>query len=350
MPDKYHAFRGVLIALLLPAVFAGKMGSAEPALTEQTLQAIEDCMYRSPSQWPDEWRQQYLETIRKAVALHQDNTHYVLRLEILRRGFAPCWERLTKIKDRSLFEVYRARMRWYTEHLMGSKFPTEAEKQEIREQYTDIWDYAANSLLAQFPFLDPNAVQKAKTDDLSVCYGKIDAPLMPVYMRPLYKEQVKQIKQRWDKMRYVRVDLWRKLNDSSTTQSKNGNASSIKAQLDYKFTKESLSQLLGQVWMVIPERPIYYLEAMQNRIKALKQRFQSRRKARSQQRRLEEERSRQLLQVEHIGFLLVCLLESPQCFEDYLPNITKVQIPLERQDKTLKGGGAYEVGNILRVK
>jgi len=64
MQDKYHVLRSVLIAALLPAIFAGKMGSAEPALTEQTLQAIEDCMAHSPAPRPDEWKQEYLETIR----------------------------------------------------------------------------------------------------------------------------------------------------------------------------------------------------------------------------------------------------------------------------------------------
>ena len=134
------------------------MDSAGPALTEQTLQAIEDCMARSPAPWPDEWKRQYLETIRRAVELHQDAAHYALRLEILREGFEPCWQGLTKIKDKSLFEVYRTRMRWYTEHLMGTKFPSAEERQKLRSQYRDIWDYVASSLLVQFPFLDANAV------------------------------------------------------------------------------------------------------------------------------------------------------------------------------------------------
>ncbi len=106
------------------------MGSTESALIEQTLQAIEDCMACSPGEWPDEWRREYLETIRKTIELHRDDPHYALRLEILSKGFTPCWEGLTKIKDRSLFDVYCARMRWYTEHLMESKFPSEAERQK----------------------------------------------------------------------------------------------------------------------------------------------------------------------------------------------------------------------------
>ena len=122
MPDKYHALVILVIISLLSAISIGKIGPAEPALTEQTIQAIEDCMARSSAPWPDEWKRQYLETIRKAVESHRDDPHYALRLEILRKGFASCWEGLTKTKDESLFEVYCAGIRWYTEHLMGRNF------------------------------------------------------------------------------------------------------------------------------------------------------------------------------------------------------------------------------------
>ena len=315
MPKKYHALQSVLIAALLPAIFAGKMGSTESTLTGQTLQAIADCMAQSPGLWPDEWRREYLETIRKAVEDHQDAAHYALQLKILREGFEPCWEGLTKNKDRPLFEVYRCRMRWYVEHLMGTEFPSADERQRLRGQYADIWDYAASSLLKQFPFLDPNAVQAAKVDDLSLCYGKIDAPLMPVYLHPLSAEQVGQIKQRWHDLRYARVDLWRRLGGGSKVPFREGDATSSEAERHYQLTKKSLSQLLGQIWMVVPKRPDYYLSALENRNKAIQRRFQSRRDARSDMQRLEKERSRQLLQVEHISFLLAALLESPHCLK-----------------------------------
>ena len=350
MPDKYHALRGVLIAALLPAIFAGKMDSAESALTGQTLKAIEDCMARSPAPWPDEWQQEYLETIQKAVEEHRDAGHYALRLEILRKGFAPCWEGLTKNKDRPLFEVYRCRMRWYVEHLMGTEFPSEDERQKLRNQFTDIWDYAAGSLLKHFPFLDANAMEAAKADDLSICYGKIDAPLMPVYLRPIREEQVGQIKQRWDELRYARVDLWRQLGSGSTTSSENGDAPSPNPERDYELAKESLSQLLGLVWKVVPKRPDYYLEAMENRIRVMKRRVQVKREARSDQQRLEKERSRQLLQVEHISFLLAALLETPVCLEGAPSIITQEQIPLERQEKSEKGGGDDELKNVSKKK
>jgi len=320
------------------------MGPPRSALTEQTLEAIRNCMARSPGLWPDEWRQEYFDTIRSAVESHRDAPHYAARLEILREGFAPCWQGLTKIKDRSLFEVYRTRIRWYTEHLMGTKFPSDEERQKLRNQYTDIWNHAANSLLRQFPFLDPNTVQAAKADDIRVCHSKIDAPLLPVYLRPLSEEQVGQIKQLWDKLRYGRVDLWRRLSGDSTRPFESRDAQSSNAEHDYQLAKESLSKLLGLVWMVVPQRPDYYLAAIENQTGALKRRVQVKRQARSDQQRLEKERSRQLLQTEHISFLLAALLETPQCLDGAPSIITQEQNPLEQQDKTAKGGVAYEVG------
>jgi hypothetical protein len=202
--------------------------------------------------------------------------------------------------------------------------------------------------LEQFPFLDANAVEAAKADDLSLCYGKIDAPLMPVYLRPFSVEQVAQIKQRWHKLRYARVDLWRKLGGGSTTPSDGDDATISNTERHYQLTKKSLSQLLGQVWMVVPQRPDYYLKALENRTKALKQRLQSKRQAQSNQQRLEKTRSRQLLQVEHISFLLTCLLETPLCLEDGQSIIMQKQRPLEQQDKIAKGGGAYELKNVSK--
>jgi hypothetical protein len=87
MGNKYHAFVILVIISLPPAISEGKKDSAETEQTERTLQTIQNCMARSPGEWPDEWRQEYLETIRSAVESHRDAGHYALRLEILREGF-----------------------------------------------------------------------------------------------------------------------------------------------------------------------------------------------------------------------------------------------------------------------
>jgi len=337
--------RSIVIITLFSTIVNGISNYKNFDPVEQTIKAIEDCIVISPAPWPDEWKREYIETIRSVIESNRGVKHFDLRLEILSKGFLPYWQSFEKTTERSLFEIHRERIRWYTEHLMGTTFPAEDERRKLRDQYTDIWDYAADSLLKQFPFLDPNAVQNAKQDDLSVCYRKIDAPLIPVYMRPIPEEKVGQIKQRWDDLRYARVDLLRRLGVNSTTPVENSDAPASNTERDYQLTKESLSQLLGLVWMIIPERPDYYINALENRNKALKERFQSKRNARSNQQLLEMTRSRQLLQTEHISFMLSALLETPLCLEGTTSIITQEQIPLEQQDKTAKGGGAYELKN-----
>lgn len=216
---------------------------------------------------------------------------------------------------------------------MGSEFPTDQERRKLRDQYTEIWDYVAGSLLEQFPFLDPNAVRKAKKDDLSECYRKIDAPLMPVYLHPFSEAKVEQIKQRWDKLRYVRVDLWCRLGNNYKTPVENREAPSSNAESDYELTEKSFSQLLGQVWIVASQRPNYYLSTLEKLKKVMKLQHQSKRKARSEQQHLEKERSRQLLQTEHIGFLLSSLLETPLHLNRSASLNTQQQIPSEQQDE-----------------
>jgi hypothetical protein len=181
-------------------------------------------------------------------------------LEILTKGFKPYWQSFKKTSDRSLFEVHRAQIRWYIENLMNTQFPTEGERKKLRNQYTDIWNYAADSLLKQFSFLDPDVVMKTKVEHLSECYCKIESPLMPVYLKPMSEEQVEQIKQRWDKMCYARVDLWRKLDGNSAMPDRNSDTPSQNAKRDYRLTKESLSQLLGLVRMIVPQRESWLAE------------------------------------------------------------------------------------------
>ena len=311
--------RTILIISLFSGIVKGKISSEKPDLTDQTLNAIEDCIDSLPTPWPDEWKKEYLYTIRKTIELHQDASHYVERLEILRNGFRPYWESFKKIDERSLFEVYCARIRWYTENLMVSEFPTDQERQKLHNQYADLWDYATSSLLKQFSFLDPHSVQSAKADDLIMCYRNIEAPLMPVYLKPMTDEHVEKIKQRWNNLRYIRVDLWRQLDHGSSMHAEKSKTPSSNAERDYELTKKSLSQLLGLVWMVVPYRPDYYLSAIEKRNKALKRSFQSERQARLDQQRLEKTHSRQLLQTEHISFLFVALFETMQCIDDPLP-------------------------------
>jgi len=121
MSYKHYALRSVLIAALLPAISVGFKSSARPALMEQTIGAIRDCMVRSPAPWPDEWNQEYVDTIRHAITKHQDTPRYAERLCILRRGFELYWQDFNKSRERPLFEVHRAQIISRPEHGTHSK-------------------------------------------------------------------------------------------------------------------------------------------------------------------------------------------------------------------------------------
>ena len=98
--------------------------------------------------------------------------------------------------ERSHFEVRRAEIRWYVENLMTAELPGEQEKALLRHQYEDLANHATESLIAQFSFLDPNRVQKAKADHLADYCRNLDAPLLPIFLMSLSETQVEQIKQR----------------------------------------------------------------------------------------------------------------------------------------------------------
>lgn len=328
--------RSILIITLSPCIVFGVAGSERHELVEQTIESIKDYMERSPAPWPDEWKQEYLDTIRKAIFTHKDTPQYNLKLEILCKGFESYWGSFKKTHERSLFEVHSTRIRWYTEHLMGSEFPADQDRQKLRDQYTNIWDHAADSLLKQFPFLDPNAVAKAKADDLSECYSKIESTLMPVYLRPFSEAQVERIKQRWDKLRYIRVDLLLSLSDNFKKPVEKSDMPSANAERDYELTKKCLAQLLGQIWATVAVTPNYYRNALASRTKSLERSFQSKRQAHLDQRRLERIRSRQLIQTEHVSFLFAALLETTRHLGRSSYVSTQEQIPSEQQTKLRK--------------
>jgi hypothetical protein len=288
---------GLILSALLSAGFAGEpTDSQQSALLEQALAVVRDCMARAPAPWPAQWQSEYVDTIRAAVASCQDDAQYGARLQILREGFAPFWQGLKTGPDRSLFEVRRAQIRWYVEHLMATELSCEKEKQTLRGQYRDLTDHAARSLLAQFPFLDANMVEHAKADYLAECYRSIEAPLLPIFLNPFSEAQIEQIKQRWHDLRYARVDLWRQLDA----------APPVNANPDYSLMQRSLAQLRPYIWAFVAPAPDYYRRAVDKEIDTVKRRFQARVEAGNEERRL----GKAVLQTEYISFLLAALLET----------------------------------------
>jgi hypothetical protein len=272
------------------------------------LDVVQGCMTRSPAPWPQAWQQEYVDTIREAIDSGATDPQCAERLRIVREGFGPYWQGLTNNKERPAFDVRRAQIRWYVETLMDASLPGEEEKHALRHQYEDLAECAAQSLLTQFSFLDPNAVQQAKADHLAECYRSIDTPLLPIFLTPFSQAQMDRVKERWHDLRYARVDLWRQLGGGKTTSPVNRDASSIQNHPDYLLTQRSLSQLRGQIWSLIGACPEYYRDAVSKDVAAGKQRLQAGAEARSREQRL----GVAVWQTEYLSFLLTALLETAQ--------------------------------------
>ncbi len=328
-----EAARGVLfVALWLGTVGqAAEVGAPDPG--ESTLAFVESYMARAPVPWPQAWQVEYLRTVRQAIASDANLPQYTVRLEILRQGFPPYWDSLARTDERALFEVQAVQVRWYVEHLMRAELPDAQAKQRLREQYTDLWNHAASSLLTQFPFLDPNGVQAAKAESLAECVRDVNAPLLPIFLRPFSDEQIEQIKQRWHDLRHARVDLWRQLSPQAAQAAARGPAPPLDAKSSRLLAQRSLAQLLGQVWSVGSSPPDYYRAALRNRLDTQRRAVLSQAGAAQAERALERRYARQLAQTEQISFLLAALLETARLVPSEQP---------DREDEASQGDDPSE--------
>ncbi|MBP7049885.1 MAG: hypothetical protein KBE65_02615 [Phycisphaerae bacterium] len=281
-------------------------------------------MAHSPAPWPQAWQQEYVDTIREAIDSGATDPQCAERLRIVREGFGPYWQGLANNKERPAFEVRQAQIRWYIANLMNAPLPGEEDRHALRHQYEDLAEGAAHSLLTQFPFLDPNAVQQAKADHLANCCRSIDTPLLPIFLTPFSQAQMDRVKERWHDLQYARVDLWRQLGGGKTTSPANRDASSIRNHPDYLLTQRSLDQLRSQIWAVGASAPEYYRTAVANALASQKHRFQAMSEARSQEARL----GNAVLQTEYLSFLLGALLETAR---------EEPSKPLNHQDAPAQG-------------
>lgn len=311
-----------ILVLLLTGV-AAIAASAEPDPTEQTLAAIRDCMTRSPAPWPQAWQKEYVDTIGAVIGSHQDSSQYTTRLQIIGKGFPSYWEGLKKGRERSLFEVHCAEIRWYVETLMTTEVPTANDRQKLRDQWRALMDDAAAALVTQFPFLDPHVMQSAKSDYLAKCYRDIETPLLPTCRSPFSQEQIGQLQERWTKLRYARVDLWRQLGGGGETTAGKTQILSVNTHPDYLLTQRSLDQLRGQTWSLIAASPDYYRGAVAKDVAARKQRVQLQSETHAQEARL----GVAVWQTEYVSFLLAALLETSEIPENAATGGDKIDEP-----------------------
>ncbi len=256
------------IVLLLAALACPPANLATSSEPEQALAAIDDCLAASPPAWPQGWQSEYVNAIRDALRGHEAPADYTLRLDALREGFPLYWQDVTTNGDRPLFELQCAEIKWYARHLVSSPLPAEDDRHAIRKQMKDLWHTAADSLIAQFPFPDPNMVCKARADHLHDCLRWVDAPLKPIFRQPFAAEQINRIREGWHELRYARVDLMRQLGGEDVFLALRPREAAPSDHPHYLLTYRSLEQLESFIWTVVTRPPEDYLKAQQNYWKA----------------------------------------------------------------------------------
>jgi len=274
MGYKHTAAAGRLMLLLLTAFACPPASLATSSALEQTLAAIEDCMAASPAAWPQTWCIEYVDAIRDASTVPEEPSDYALRLNALAEAFPWYWEDVTTSRDRALFELQCAEIRWYAGSLVSSVLSGEDDRRAIREQVESLWQEAAGSLMAQFAFLDPNIVCKAHADHLQRCLRWVDAPLKPIFQRPFAPEQKDRIREGWQELRYARGDLMRQLGGEDVFLTPRPRQTPLSADPDYLLTYRSLEQLEGYIWSIVARPPDDYVQAQQNYWKAQRRRQQ----------------------------------------------------------------------------
>ncbi|MBN2182963.1 MAG: hypothetical protein JW715_13715 [Sedimentisphaerales bacterium] len=157
--------------------------------------------------------------------------------------------------------------------------------------------------------------------------------------------QIEQIKKRWHSLRYARVDFWQSLGGDETKSTVSHDISSINSHPDYVLTQRSLTQLLSRTWVIVAPAPDYFRDAVLSRGEIQKQRQKALSEARRKEIRLEREYSGQLLQSEYISFLLAALLETTEYLQDSIFIGEQKETEFEQQNRTTKGGDAYDLLN-----
>jgi len=274
MGYKHNMQPGRLTLLLLAALTGATTGFGASFAVDQAITAMADRMAASSAPWPRDWCIEYVDTIRDAATVDNEPSDYAQRLNALRDGFPLYWEGVPKDRDRALFELQCAEIRWYVKHLVTSPFPDADDRSTIREQVKDLWHDAADSLIVQFPFLDPNRVCQAQRDHLHECLRWVDTPLKPIFQQPFTRDQMDLIREGWQELRYARVDLMRQLGGEDVFLTPGPAEAAPSAHPDYLLAYRSQEQLEGHIWTLVARPPEDYIKARQNYWKARQQQRQ----------------------------------------------------------------------------
>jgi len=335
---KKLVFADILVPLvLLLASSRAALPDASPRGTDpvvEVLSMIERSVADPRIGWVGEWQREYVDTIRQALGEDHSRPDCAARIEILRRGFPQYWSKcklsgLTQAE----YEMRKAEIRWYCETLVAEEPASVSEKALLKAQFADLCDYAAEYLVARFPFLTPERVQEGKRAALREYEDELQVPLIPIFRRPFSKDQLQAIKANWGRLYMRWFFTWRYVRYGAEDPDGPSGPTDVPNHPHYRFVKRCLSYLPRTIWPTLGKPPEYVLDAITKLNAERAERVRVNRQAGESERNLAMRFSNQVEQVEQWSFILTALLETGILDENRGPSSANLQ----------KGGDAYEL-------
>jgi len=324
-----------LLFLLLLGTTRAALPDASPHGTDpvaDVLSMIERSVADPRVGWPAEWQREYLDVIRQALSDGHDKPDYMAPIQILRRGFPRYWSK-SKLSGltQAEYEMRKGEIRWYCQTLISEEPPSLSERVLLKAQFSDLCDYAAEYLMARFPFLTPERVQEGKRVALREFDDELEAPLVPIFRRPFSKDQLQATRANWARLYMRWFFTWRYVRYGADDPDAPSDPADIPNHPHYRFVKRCLSYLPRTIWPTLGKPPEYVLDAIRKLNAERAARVRVNRQAGERERNLAMRFSNQVEQVEQWSFILTALVETGILDENRGPS----------SPNPLKGGDAY---------
>jgi hypothetical protein len=303
------------------------------------LEKLHDRISQGQTQWPEEWRAEYVSAVREILLKYVDTRAFGACLDRLDAAFPAYWKGAVCVtSDRADFELSKAQMCWYVENLMDRGIPSSDELASVRDQVCDLLTYAMQSLHGEFPFLSHAHADAALRATQGMLDGMITSAFVPPFQRPLSSRQVAQIKDQWDRACLTRFDLWRQMSYALYSTTSQGVSPDSKRSPYYRFVHRCLLTVVDALWQAGPAPPEYFVKAARRRQEEAAARRRAVKEARVAERRSVPPGDTTLEQIEQWGFVLASLIagqawDSPECHE------SSVSSPNPSQANDAEGGG-----------
>jgi hypothetical protein len=342
-PDKWllalYLKGGALLKVLSRIIFVAILclpGCRERNHLDLVVRAIQERLSKSPNPWPEQWRLEYIATVRNTILKHKEADAFSNRVNILHEAFPHYWENTSRsVSDEMDFEVSKAQIQWYVENLMSGELPSYENLSIVKSQTHELLRYGADSIQGEFAFLRPDVVDAAVQDCEGALQQTIDYALVPAFQKPLREDQIKRIKDAWNRAYRMRSDLWNsELRYALHAQPSNTNQADPARSIYYAFANRCLGMFIGQIRETAVSPPEYLARALAQRQEEAIAHQRTSREAFMRERRLWPGHDGNVEQIEQWTFVFASLLAESQPRESRLDAEGKSSVAT-----TWEGGG-----------